>query len=823
MPKQTGSIDLSSQKQAHDDASKTATNYIRADSTGIRIANSNPDNATTYQHQTSQKTEFVVNDIIASDISSDGLRIYDRKSGLYSTDSVIAHFGESSRIGFKSGIHTDVFDLGFDVSSGPDKLFSVEIDESDEIKYNIIHYWMSTDDSNNTYATIPANSTGSYTATFSRTALDSYSDYLTKRVWKYSDETYWHNFDSNEGTPLTNGYASISSREVNNDLIISYEEGWTNTSSKDVNVAYASVSDSRNVLLTIGKTSTSILKMDYRSLKMIGKEGRTYFHVSDLRDETGTATVSERFIGDGYSIEFYLNSIPATSFVSLTVDETEIDLSVEEPEVELVDGNKIHFMSSAPSPGSVIEVVYTTTDLYVTAATFGWRASGYIGPNSFASGQGIVASANSSTAFGFGTKAIGKGSFSEGFNNIANGAYAHVEGGGLYSYVDQYGDQSYKNVASGDSAHAEGMDNVASGRAAHVEGGYAFYNVANYGEYNAGNIASGDSSHAEGIYAKAIGEASHAQNIGTIASGGGQTAIGRYNIQNDSNNFAFIIGNGANDSSRSNALTVDWNGIINLPAIALNQTGTGLVIHGSNLKTSDETNDTSANLWGTALEIRDHGNNQRSYVRHFETTNNHQGIQVETRRYINNAWVYNGLRLSVDGSGNIAVALASGTPWRNAIFGVTNGVVPASLGGTGQTSLQATRNAMGLGNTTGALPIANGGSGLTGSAYANFTLASGCSASTHAYRHWGKVVTVMIYNATFTADVSSTGSHNIGTVDSGYRPAAYVYGAVASTNITGSSGYIRIGTDGVITFRNRSGSTLTKGGTISGTITYVAA
>ena len=38
-------------------------------------------------------------------------------------------------------------------------------------------------------------------------------------------------------------------------------------------------------------------------------------------------------------------------------------------------------------------------------------------------------------------------------------------------------------------------------------------------------------------------------------------------------------------------------------------------------------------------------------------------------------------------------------------------VLPASKGGTGQTSLQATRNAMGLGDTTGALPVANGGTG----------------------------------------------------------------------------------------------------------------
>lgn len=43
---------------------------------------------------------------------------------------------------------------------------------------------------------------------------------------------------------------------------------------------------------------------------------------------------------------------------------------------------------------------------------------------------------------------------------------------------------------------------------------------------------------------------------------------------------------------------------------------------------------------------------------------------------------------------------------------------PVSAGGTGQTSLQATRNAMGLGNTTGALPISNGGTGATSAAQA---------------------------------------------------------------------------------------------------------
>lgn len=56
MPTQTGSIDLSGDANA----AKVATNYIAVDDTGIRIAQSNPATATTYQHQTATETEFFI-------------------------------------------------------------------------------------------------------------------------------------------------------------------------------------------------------------------------------------------------------------------------------------------------------------------------------------------------------------------------------------------------------------------------------------------------------------------------------------------------------------------------------------------------------------------------------------------------------------------------------------------------------------------------------------------------------------------------------------------------------------------------------------------
>ena len=48
--------------------------------------------------------------------------------------------------------------------------------------------------------------------------------------------------------------------------------------------------------------------------------------------------------------------------------------------------------------------------------------------------------------------------------------------------------------------------------------------------------------------------------------------------------------------------------------------------------------------------------------------------------------------------------------------------VPISKGGTGQTTAAAARNALGLGNTTGAVPVANGGTGATTAAAARTNL-----------------------------------------------------------------------------------------------------
>lgn len=121
------------------------------------------------------------------------------------------------------------------------------------------------------------------------------------------------------------------------------------------------------------------------------------------------------------------------------------------------------------------------------------------------------------------------------------------------------------NSTVGNYSMAEGSNTIASGYAAHAEG--------------SNTIASNDAAHAEGMNTQAVGGHSHAQGMHTIAQGLGQTVIGMYNaVQGnpqvlDYSDYAFIIGNGFDDNSRSNAFTVDWYGKIQTPQIQAGNTG----------------------------------------------------------------------------------------------------------------------------------------------------------------------------------------------------------------------------------------------------------
>lgn len=125
---------------------------------------------------------------------------------------------------------------------------------------------------------------------------------------------------------------------------------------------------------------------------------------------------------------------------------------------------------------------------------------------------------------------IGNWSSVEGKNGTASAFCSHAEG--------------FDTTASGQSSHAEGDTTTASNYYAHAEGG--------------ATEASGRQSHSEGFATVASGDRSHAGGSHTIAAGEAQTAIGKYNVPDTSS--LFIVGNGTNDSARSNAFKLSSGG-----------------------------------------------------------------------------------------------------------------------------------------------------------------------------------------------------------------------------------------------------------------------
>ena len=118
------------------------------------------------------------------------------------------------------------------------------------------------------------------------------------------------------------------------------------------------------------------------------------------------------------------------------------------------------------------------------------------------------------------------------YNNTATGMYSFAEGTGTKALAN--------------CAHAEGAGTTASGINSHAEGSFT--------------IASGRDAHAEGNDSEASGDYSHAEGKGTIAAGDYSHVFGQYNLSDDNDTYAEIVGNGSNSNARSNARTLSWNG-----------------------------------------------------------------------------------------------------------------------------------------------------------------------------------------------------------------------------------------------------------------------
>jgi hypothetical protein len=190
---------------------------------------------------------------------------------------------------------------------------------------------------------------------------------------------------------------------------------------------------------------------------------------------------------------------------------------------------------------------------------------------SHAEGSVTIASGNASHAEGQGSVASGQTAHAEGYNATAMGVAAHAEGRGSSavpadittstsddSIITTWTTTKF-NLAKANSSHTEGENTLALDNCDHAEG---YQSIASGGYSHAEGYqtrASSMSAHAEGANSIAKGGYSHAEGEGTLAYSSHQHVQGKFNIEDDSSDYAHIVGNGTS-SARSNSHTVDWDG-----------------------------------------------------------------------------------------------------------------------------------------------------------------------------------------------------------------------------------------------------------------------
>lgn len=161
---------------------------------------------------------------------------------------------------------------------------------------------------------------------------------------------------------------------------------------------------------------------------------------------------------------------------------------------------------------------------------------------------------------GRGSKATGDNAHAEGRNTTASGTSSHAEGGGTSATGNSAHAEGSESTASGSNAHAEGWNTTAAANNAHTEGGGTTASGESSHAEGSGSKATNHTAHAEGWKAEAKGQASHAEGNGTIANGLAQHAQGKWNVEDNANKYAHIVGGGTSADNRKNIHTVDWNG-----------------------------------------------------------------------------------------------------------------------------------------------------------------------------------------------------------------------------------------------------------------------
>lgn len=251
------------------------------------------------------------------------------------------------------------------------------------------------------------------------------------------------------------------------------------------------------------------------------------------------------------------------------VDETTSEVTVDNGFGEYLDHEYVDVLSGPIATGYGAHAEGTSTMVtgdYAHGEGSGSKASGQYshaegqmstasGVSSHAEGTATIASAFSAHAEGTATTASGAGAHSEGTGTTASGPYAHTEGAGTQASGSMAHAEGSGSVASGYNAHAEGNGTIASGVNAHASGQFNLDDTLdNWNEWVAGT------SYSVGDRVKVTSEGVANTFICKTANSDNVFDYSKWTNRYGRKNFATIVGNGEDNSHRSNAHTVDWDG-----------------------------------------------------------------------------------------------------------------------------------------------------------------------------------------------------------------------------------------------------------------------
>lgn len=377
---------------------------------------------------------------------------------------------------------------------------------------------------------------------------------------------------------------------------------------------------------------------------------------------------------------------------------------------------------------------------------------------------------------------------SDGSTQIVNLGYGEgtAQSGTEVAPYYSLGLRGYPTLAIGNYSVAAGNLNAASG--------YASFAVGS------DNRAKGECSYVEGSFNEALGSNSHAQGTGTIAQGSTQTVIGKNNIAQGSPNsiagsdYAFIIGNGyIRTQARSNALTVDWDGNVDIAS------GAKYKINGTNLSASD--------VGALPLSGGTMTGQIKTSFKSSVATGSYGSVQSTVDDLVEEVRFSSGCM----GSASISTAYTKGsvtipTGWYNYIYsphrsGGANGSASGDNCNYGNLLL------MGM-TVSGAYLIRVSSRSISevkmlGSDYvrATFTPTVGNSYLNYGgcyYEKYGRVVHVHVGVMSLTTGTAT----NIYTLPSGFRPTTTVF-AHGTGGAWNNIGYLEVDTSGAVTVRSQ--------------------